>query len=167
MSVAVFAIVASGVATTTIMTSRIAHENIHQNTAYMVAQAYAEQIKSINFDQIDRALKDPVKYDIPTQSLSYGAGLGIEDLKKDDPLIFGVPLEKKVVVDLEDGADGDVDERVMRMWIQPEGRNLVEDTACWDSIEVVLNFEWESFTGKELKRRSGQVRLVKTNVSEY
>ncbi len=167
VAVGVFAIVATGIATTTMLTSRIAYENIYENTAYMVAQAYAEQIKSISFDEILRALDDPVEYKIPTESLSYGSGLDVADLNADDPLIFGVPMEKEVVVDLEEASDGSVEERVMDMRILAEGRNLVETTSCWGSIEIVLDFEWDVVTGSGISTHNGQIRLVKSNVSEF
>ncbi len=167
VSIAVFALVAGGIATTTMMTSRIAYENIYENTAYMVVQAYAEQIKSISFARIEAALENPGLYDIPTETLHLGEDISGEDLKKADPLIFGVPLEKEIVVDLDRDAGGGENARTMRLWILPTGRDLGVDTSCWDSIEVTLDFEWEVVAGGMKHINEGAIRLVKTNVSEY
>lgn len=166
VSIAVFAIVAAGVSSTTMMTSRITHGNIYENTAYMVAQGYAEQIKSIRFDDIRAALENPAENDIPTKSLSLGSAVDIGQLQKADPLIFGVPVEKAIVVDIE-RKDGQEKERIMRMWVTAQGRNLTNDTDCWDSIEIDLNFEWEVYGLSGLTKKGGVIRLVKTNVSEF
>lgn len=166
ISIAIFAIVAAGISSTTIMTSRIAHGNIYENTAYMVAQGYAEQIKSIRFDQIRAALDNPAQNNIPTQSLSLGTKAVAGQLKKADPLIFGVPVAKEVIVDIE-GQGEEQRERIMNMWVTASGRDLTEATSCWDSIEITLDFQWEVFGLNGMSRKDGVVRLVKTNVSEY
>lgn len=167
ISAGILAIVAAGISSVTLLSSRIAYSNIYENTAYNIAQAYAEQIKSINFVSIRNALNDPVNYNIPTESLMLGTSKTSADLKIDDPLIFGVSLEKDIVVDIEEGATGDSVERRMKMWIKPTGTDLSQATDCWEAIEVTLDFEWEVFDGNSLARHSGQVKLVKTNVSEY
>lgn len=164
ISIAVFAIVAAGVSSTTMMTSRLAHENIYKNTAYMVAQSYAEQIKSIRYDVIREAFLDPVGHDIPTQSLSLGSGAGVQ--KMDDPLIFGVPVQKDIVVDIEQRGE-ETHERIMRMWVTAKGRDLTTNTDCWDSIEIEIEFTWEVAGHAGLQNKDGVVRLVKTNVSEF
>ena len=166
VATALFALVAVGIASTTIMTSRIAYGNIYENTAYMVAQAYAEQIKSISFNEIREALEDPVGHDIPTQSLSYEAGVSANLLKQEDPLIFGVPTQKDIVVDVETNEAGGTEVRTMRMTFTPMGQSLRDVTSCWESIEIVLNFEWEVVDGNSQINKEGAVRLVKTNVSE-
>ena len=167
ISAAVLAIVAAGISSVTIMTSRIAYSNIYENTAYNIAQAYAEQIKSINYKAIRNALQDPATYDIPTESLMLGSSENSADLKQDDPLIFGVGLEKEIVVDVEETEDGELAERHMRMWILPTGRDLTTDTSCWDAMEITLDFEWEVIDGSGSARHAGQVKLVKTSVAEY
>ena len=166
ISVAVFAILAAGVSNTTLLTSRIAYSNVYENTAYMVAQGYAEQIKSIQHEVIRQALEDPVNFDIPTQSLSLGSGQNANQLRADDPLIFGVEMEKDVVVDLVD-EDGEEVERTMQMWITATGQDLNASTDCWDAIEIAIDFQWEVFGPRGIHRQDGQVRLVKTNVSEF
>jgi hypothetical protein len=167
ISAGILAIVAAGISSVTMLTSRIAYSNIYENTAYNIVQAYAEQIKTINYVSIRNALSDPVNYDIPTESLMLGTNKTGADLKIDDPLIFGVSLEKEIIVDIEEGKNGEFVERRMKMWIQPSGTDLSEATDCWDAIEVTLDFEWEVFDGSSYVRHSGQVKLVKTNVSEY
>jgi len=167
ISVGILVIVAAGISSVTMLTSRIAYSNIYENTAYNITQAYAEQIKSINYSSIRSALDDPVNFDIPTESLMLGTSDNSADLKIDDPLIFGVPLEKEVVVDIEEDEGGDFVERRMKMWILPTGTDLNGQTDCWDAIEVTLDFEWEVFDGSSNTRHSGQVKLVKTNVAEF
>jgi prepilin-type N-terminal cleavage/methylation domain-containing protein len=164
ISIAIFAIMAAGVAATTMMTSQIAYENIYKNTAYMVVQSYAEQIKSIRFDEIRLALENPAEHDIPTQSLSLGTENSVQKL--DDSLIFGVPIEKQIVVDIEE-KDGKLSERTMRMTVTPSGQDLSSTTDCWDSIEVKLDFTWEVVGRNGTQEKDGVIRLVKTNVSEY
>jgi len=165
ISAGILAIVAAGISSVTMLTSRIAYSNIYENTAYNIVQAYAEQINSINYVAIRNALHDPVNYNIPTESLMLGTSDTSADLKIDDPLIFGVALEKEIIVDIEESDDGKFVERRMKMWIHPTGKDLGQATDCWEAIEITLDFEWEVMDGRT--RESGQVKLVKTNVSEY
>lgn len=167
ISAGILAIVGAGISSVTIMTSKIAYSNIYENTAYNVVQAYAEQIKSINYAAIRRALDNPVKYDIPTESLSIGASQQTGDLKKNDPLIFGVAVEKDIVVDVEEGKNGDLAERIMKLKILATGNDLSQSAECWDAIEVTLDFEWEYFSSSGPTKNNGTVKLVKTNVTEY
>lgn len=167
VSALIFSIVAAGVVSATMMTGRLAYQNIYENTAYMVAQGYAEQIKSIQYARIRQALNDPVNHSIPTESLSLGSQESLGDLKQEDPLTFGVEQEKEVIVDIEKDASGTERNRIMRMWITPRGDDLAASGSCWDSIEITIDFEWEVFTGSGFTRESGDVRVVKTNVSEY
>lgn len=167
VATSIFSLLAIGIASTTILTSRVAYGNIYENTAYMVAQAYAEQIKSISFGVIEAALEDPSGNSIPTQSLSYEASANAGLTRQDDPLIFGVPTEKNIVVDIQSLSDGSEQTRSMHMTFTPVGTNLNDSTNCWDSIEIVLNFEWEVFDGNSQLAKSGAIRLIKTNVSEY
>jgi hypothetical protein len=166
VATSIFVLVAVGIASTTLLTSRIAYGNIYENTAYMVAQAYAEQIKSISFNVIREALEDPVNHEIPTQSLSYGSGVAAGLLNQQDPLIFGVPMQKHIVVDIETDAQGEDQMRIMKMMITPVGRNLSDLASCWELIEIELNFEWEVLDRDSLIAKEGTVRLVKNNVSE-
>lgn len=163
----ILAIVGAGISSVTMLTSKIAYSNIYENTAYNVVQAYAEQIKSINYSAIRRALDNPVEYDIPTESLSLGASQQAGDLKIDDPLIFGVPVEKDIVVDVEKDKNGDLSERIMKLRILATGNDLTQATECWDAIEVTLDFEWEYFTSSGATKQEGVIKLVKTNVTEY
>jgi len=163
---ALLALVATGISTMTIMTSRVAHSNIYENTAFMVAQAYGEQMKSIQYSVLERALEDPVNYDIPTQSLMLGAETSSEQLKKADPIIFGVPVEKEIVLDVKEGEDGTWLERVMDMKLTANGVNLTDTLDCWQAIEITINFEWEEPSRRQSVMRTGSVRIVRTNITE-
>lgn len=167
IAVGILAILGAGISSVTMMTSRIAYSNVYENTAHSVVQAYAEQIKSINYAEIRQALDNPAEYDIPTQSLSLGASQEAGDLKLDDPLIFGVPLEKDIIVDVEKKENGDLAERIMKLTVLATGNDMSQSADCWDAIEVTLDFEWEYSTSRGPSTHSSHVKLVKTNVTEY
>jgi len=167
ISAGILGLVAAGITSVTFMTSRVAYSNIYENTAYTVAHAYGEQIKSISYAALKRALADPVAYDIPTESLMLGSDLASSDLKEADPLIFGVPVEKSIVVDIEEAGDGSLQERIMKMWFTVRGSEMTDTVDCWDAMEISIDFEWETFNGDTLVRHQGEVSLVRTNVSEY
>lgn len=167
ISTAVFAIVAAGITSTTMLTSRIAHENIYESTAYLVAQAYAEQIKSIRFSRIQQALNDPGNFNIPAESITIGKNPQSGGIRKEDPLTFGEAVEKEIIVDIEKDSAGEERLRTMTMWITTEGEDLGASLGPWDSIEITLNFDWEVAGAVGVRRQSGVVKLVKTNVAEF
>ena len=166
LSAAVLGIVAAGVSSVTMMTSRVAYGNIYENTAYNIAQAYAEQVKSISYGTIRNALADPVAYSIPTESLTLGVSESVGDINIDDPLTFGVPMEKEVVIDIEEQPDGSLKERTMTLWVLAQGRDLELETNCWDAVEITIDFAWEIMDGTGLTRKSGEIKLLKTSISE-
>ncbi|MGB0416419.1 MAG: type IV pilus modification PilV family protein [Coraliomargarita sp.] len=163
IAVFVFSIVALGVASTTMLTSRIAISNIYRSTANSVAQGYAEQIKSISFDSVFLAFQDPTNYDIPTMSLSLQASDGDGNIQTEDPLIFGVPNRKNVLIDVEVDDEGLETPKTMPMWFTVVGVDLTAETNCWDAMEIRLDYEWE--VGGENHRDF--IQIVKTKVSEY
>jgi len=160
----VFAIVAAGVASSTSLTSRLAISNLYSNTANTVVQGYAEQIKSIRYTEIKEALDSGGTEAIPTMSLTTASGT-LSELS--DPLFFGVRSEKQVVIDVEKQSDGSERERVMRLWVTPTGNDLTGTAANLSAIEVTLAYEWEEADRSILRRKSGEVKIVKTAVSEY
>lgn len=168
IGVFVFSILAAGIASSTLLTSRMAMSNIFRNTAFTVAQGYAEQIKGIRFNAIKQALEDPGETDIPTMSLSLGASEAGDDLEKEDPLVFGQKMLKEVVVDLEESESGEIDdERIMRLWITPTGRNLRTEPEGLAAIEITLDYEWEFRDNRGTRTFEDSIKIVKTHVSEY
>lgn len=165
IGVAVFSIIAAGVASATLLSSKIAISNIYNNTAHAVAHGYAEQIKSLSQSRIRRALADPQNEVIPTMGLSMGSGSTLQE--GSDPLIFGVRTQKDVVVDVEALPDGTQRERVMRMWFTPHGKDLLTEPQRLDAIEITLDFEWEVMGRSVQKLHRGTIKLIKTDVSEF
>jgi prepilin-type N-terminal cleavage/methylation domain-containing protein len=166
VSSSILAVLAAGVLSVTMMTSRVAYSNVYENTAHTVAQGYAEQIKTIAYVELQRALDDPSSHSIPTESLALGAGLSAADLKVSDPLIFGVEVPKEVIVDVEKGEDGKYKERIMNMWFTVHGNEIASSADCWDAMEIRIDYEWEVAGVGGLKKRSGQVNLVKSTILE-
>jgi hypothetical protein len=160
----VFAIIAVAISASTALSSQMAVSNIYRNTAYTVAQGYSEQIKSIVFAEIKAALEDPANNNIPTVSLSKGAGT-VSELS--DPLTFGVRTEKTIVVDIEEQADGTERDRTMQMWVTPLGLDLSTTAADMDAIEITLDFEWKLSDQSITEIERGNLKIVKTAVNEY
>lgn len=163
VAVAIFSLVAAGIASTSALISRVAVSNIYQNTAYTVAQGYAEQIKSLSYVVIQQALIDPANNDIPTLSLSMGSG-AVSEL--DDPLIFGQRMLKEVVVDVQQTDSGEQRERVMNMWFTTTGQSLLATDGI-NAIEITLDFEWELNDRSIRRTYLGSVKIVKTAISEF
>jgi len=164
IGIAIFAILAAGVASATLLTSKISYSNIYRNTAFTVAQGYGEQIKSIRYAVLQSALEDPENETIPTKSLSASAS---NSLELDDPLVFGQRTLKEIVVDIEQTGDDSFRERIMRMWVTPNGRDLSQETDQLKAIEVTLNFEWEIIAAGVQRVHSDAIKIVKTDVSEF
>lgn len=167
ISVGILGIVAAGVSSVTIMTSRISHANVYENTAFNIVQAYAEQIKSIDFAVIQQALENPGENDIPTQSLKLGTGEDISELQIDDPITFGVEHEKDIIIDIEEVEEGVFKERTMKLWVKATGTDLSRSTNCWEAIEVTLDFAWNSPRAGSTTKDTGQIKLLKTSISEF
>ncbi|HAV11948.1 MAG TPA: hypothetical protein DCX06_00420 [Opitutae bacterium] len=164
IGLAIFSIVAVGVASASLQASRIAYSNIYRNTAFTAAQGYAEQIKSISYFAITSALENPTLNTIPTKSLSLGAG---QTAEIDDPLRFNERSLKKIVIDVEERADGSLNQRVMNMWITPTARDLRSAPEGLKAIEITLNFEWELVMSGFTKTNVDSIKLLKTDVTEY
>ncbi len=164
IGIVIFSILAAGVASATLLTSKIAYSNIYRNTAFTVAQGYGEQIKSIRYAVVKDALDDPSTVRIPTKSLSLGTS---DSMRLDDPLIFGQRTLKEIVVDIEEANDGTLRERVMRMWFTPTGRDLSKETDQLNAIEVTLTFEWEVIATGITRVHQDAIKIVKTDVSEF
>lgn len=164
IGITIFSIVAAGVASATLLTSKIAYSNIYRNTAFTVAQGYGEQIKSIRYALLDQALEDPANNLIPTKSLSLGSG---STLQLDDPLIFDTRVLKNIVVDVSTDDNGVDKERIMRMWITPSGRDLTKESDGVKALEITLNFEWEVIAQGIVRVHEDAIKIVKTDVSEF
>lgn len=147
-----------------IFSQRTAYGNIYRNSAYTIVQGYAEQIKSIGYTSIEAALDDPVNEKIPTMALSLLGTVANSDLEIDDPLIFGQSNEKQILVDVEIDENGDPtgNERVMTLWISPEGSRIPGR----DAIEISLQFSWNE-PGVSDRVFSDTIRIIKTDISEY
>lgn len=164
IAMAVFSITAGGLASSALLTSRIAHSNIYRNTAFTVAQGYAEQIKSIQYMTIEKALIDPETYSIPTKGLTQDATGSMEF---NDPLIFGERIGKEVVIDIEEVADGSYRPKKMMMWITTNGRNLITESDEAKAIEITLSFDWTSANFGKEETQHDSIRIVKTDITEF
>ena len=164
VGIGIFALLAGGIASSTALNSRLAISNIYRNTAYTVVQSYAEQIKSIDYVDIEAALLDPANVNIPTVSLSVGAG-AVSQLS--DPLRFGVRTEKSIIIDVEQNDDGTERERRMQLWVTPRGVNLKGTADDLSAIEITLDFEWLLSDRSITRTYVGSFKVVKTAVSEY
>lgn len=164
IGITIFSIVAAGVASATLLTSKIAYSNIYRNTAFTVAQGYGEQIKSIRYALLEEALEDSANHVIPTKSLSLGSG---STLQLDDPLIFNTRVLKNIVVDVSTDENGVSKERIMRMWITPRGRDLLDASDGLKALEITLDFEWEVIGQGIVRVHEDAIKIVKTDVSEF
>lgn len=164
VGVGVFSILAAGIAASTSFISRTASSNIYSNTAYTVAQGYAEQIKSIQYSTIESALNNPGSNNIPTVSLSKGSGT-VSQLS--DPLTFGARIKKEIIVDIEELDDGTERDRVMNMWFTVTGNNLSTSADALDAIEITIAFEWEVTNRASTQTYDGVIKLLKTAVTEF
>lgn len=164
IGVFVFALVASGIAAATLLSSRIATANVYSNTAHSIVQAYAEQIKSLDFATIKNAYLDPGENSIPTMGLNIGG----TEMERTDPLTFGVKSQKTVVVDVDERSDGTFSEKSMLLWITPSGRYLndVGEADQMEVVEITLEYDWQTFGGSSDRISHGNVKLVKSNVSK-
>jgi len=169
VAVFVFSIVAIGIASATMLTSRIAISNIYRSTAHATAQGYAEQLKSIDYDTIFSAIDDPTNNDIPTVGISLTSTDSSGQIQLEDPLTFGIVNEKNVVVDVDVDSNGNTTPQVMRMWFTVTGSDLSTTTNCWDALELRLEYEWELIgSGRASGNRfSDYIQIVKTKISEY
>jgi len=162
-----FALLAIGIASATLQSQRLAYQNIYKNTAFTVAQGYAEQIKSLGFNDVLSALIDHNNTPIPTKSLSTLGSSQTGDLEINDPLFFGQRNEKAVLIDIKRDASGNISHyQTMKVWITPEGDFLGNQTNSLGAIEISLLFEWQLDASTDRLGRQ-QINLVKTDISEY
>lgn len=164
IAMTVFSITAAGIASSALLSGKIAYSNIYRNTAFTVAQGYGEQLKSIQYSTIESALRDPETYTIPTKGLSQ-TPTGSSQF--DDPLVFGQRIEKEIVIDVEELDDGALQQKTMTMWITTSGRNLLTESEEVKAIEITLFFEWDTANFNGQNTQEDSIRIVKTDVTEF
>ena len=147
IAMALFTIMAGGIMGTHTMAMRVAHANIHRNTAISIGQGYLEQIKSIPFETVEMALTDPANHPLPTRGISSARMTDQESQILDDFLVVGQSNYKRVLLDVDAAGE----ETHMELWVTPrisqsfrlaaDGITHIPDPSL---LEVELELEWRS-----------------------
>lgn len=165
VAMTLFTIMASGIMATHTMAMRLAHANIHRNTAVSVGQGYLEQIKSIPFETVEKAFLDPDNNPLPTRGISSVRSLAEESEILDDDLIVGQSNFKRVLLDV----DAQGEETFMELWVTPrisQSFSLHEDgiTQIPDPhlLEVELELEWRSVNRNRISPEPDVTLILRT-----
>ncbi len=145
-----------------LQTQKTAHANVMHNSARTVVQGYMEQIKGIPFDVLNACVIDTTK-PIPTKSVDTSAST---DLIVDDDLFIGISNTKTIILDTIIKSDGSLKSQTMTLKLKPTILNIYSSMGR-KLLEINLEYQYEStFSGITLNK-SGSLRFVKTDVSEY
>ena len=147
-----------------VQTQKLAHSNVMHNTARTVMEGYMEQMKGLPFADYKEVLANPVKNAFQTK--------GIDSLKTakviqyDDPLYLKTENKKSVLLDINEDEGGNLTPHTMDIYITPTMTDI-SATEGLQVFEVTLSYKYDSIYDGSVKSYSGNIRFIKTAVSEY
>lgn len=168
MGMTVLAILAAGTTAGVLLSRRIAESNVHQNTAFTVAQGYMEQIKSMEYVLITNAVENyeenkstvagmgilasdayktnstAAKIMLETKSIDasqFGTAVTI-DIEMDAPLYIGAWVEREVLIDIRNPGESGQWEQMMPMRFRVMINNLKDTSVDIRALEITLEYEY-------------------------
>lgn len=166
---AIFSIIAMGMSLTAILSLKISHLNVMRTTAYASAQAFLEQIKVIEEDDIIAALADPDVVPIPTRTVSSLHG-GTDDegnatIYHDDTLYLDDPYatakgenHKQIVIDLK-GVGSKTREVTMDVWYDLD----ITEFTFSNGYIIELGFTYEINGLRSVPTQQGRLSIMRTS----
>ena len=157
----VFAMVVVGLATMTFSTRAIAEENVYRSTALTLAQAYLEQIRSVDFTRLSNVARGISGSDsLPLISMS---GETVTD-ESSGPLQNNDWAEEVVLLDEDD--DGNPRQPMtfrFRPTLVDLGTTLSGNAA---GVEITVLFE-TTYNYGTVRTYTGTLRTVRSDVPTY
>jgi hypothetical protein len=163
----VFTILALGLTATVLHSLRSSQLNIMKNTAFSVAQGFAEQVKSLPEGFLLAALADPSGTPLPTRSIAATADGGTVHV--DSPLFLDDPDPspegenyRRILIDLREDGSGRFSEVYMDMWFDIDVSRM--KTSRGFLIEVGFHYRHPALS--HLGIQSNTIRVVRTTGAE-
>ncbi len=161
-----FGILALVTTNSVLMSRRMAEGNIYMVTAHDIAQGYAEQIMTLDYDE---DIKPSVKNNsVPLTLKAVTPSLENNSNTVDDELYFGATnvVEKSIVIDLR-GDGEEIQQVTMPMRIQLSANDLNSGSKPYQAYEIRIDYEYQAPSGQGKRWKSGSVCFVKSVIPIY
>lgn len=152
----------------TILNMKMAHAAVLRNTAYSTAQSFLEQIRSLEIEDIEASVAAPATVPLETVSVSALEALDGDYFEKDyiylnDPApdSQGRQNHKKILIDLQETASGDLKRIVMDMWLDVNIEKLQRGSGY--IIEIDFIYSTDGLTAAFLPKKSIRLATIKSN----
>ncbi len=152
----------------TILNMKMAHAAVLRNTAYSTAQSFLEQIRSLEIEDIEASVAAPETVPLETVSVSALEALDGDYFEKDyiylkDPAADsqGRQNHKKILIDLQETASGDLKRIVMDMWLDVNIEKLKQGSGY--IIEIDFIYSTDGLTAAFLPKKSIRLATIKSN----
>ena len=158
---AIFSIMAVGIISITFMVRANAERAVYNNTALTLAQAYLEQLRSVDFTTLDEAAKDTTGTKPLTLLASDGA-----TLRDESSGVFGNGDWARETIMLDEDDQGNPSQP-MTFRFRPVLRDLSTLTGgTADGVEIILFFQ-STYNFGTSRTQNGSLRTVRSNVSTF
>lgn len=157
ISLVVFALLATGVTSSILLTYRLSLNTMESNTALTMGYGYTEQLKSLSFGEISSALQNA-----STPIMLYRLHNSSSAQHTEEPFYFNIYKEVEVPVEFS-GMDSS---STLDVRLRIRGQPIPQREA----IELFIDVEWMPTTqrlrgGSEWQTRT--LRIIKTAFTEY
>ncbi len=164
VALAILGIFISGVLASVGFSRRVAETTIYEVAAMNAAQAYLEQIKSMEYNDVLTSSQNPTTEPLATIHPSYSSITQTSII--DDPLYIGSTNYRDIVIDvLED--DETYSKLIMPMEFDITVNDLNSGSSPTEALEVIIQYRYEtpsSYSGTQL---DGQVQIIKAKVPTF
>lgn len=138
-----------------LISQKLATENLMRTSAYLAAQSYLDQIRSMPSMVLNQSIDSPTKYALPTQRVSMEAE---KSPSGQDPLYLNKINDKTILIDAETKQGGKTYTRTLDISITPKIKDL---SPTLNAYEIQLDFSYKARHTRTTSHQNGNVRFLK------
>jgi len=164
VALAILGVFISGVMASVGFSRKVAETTIYEVTAMNAAQAYLEQIKSMEYNEVLTSQQNPGTDPLETIHPSYSTNT--QTSITSDPLYVGTINYRDVVIDVRE-EDESYSQIIMPMEFEVTVNDLNFGSSPTEALEVVIKYRYETpstFAGTWLE---DQVQIIKAKVPTF
>ena len=193
IGMSILVIIAAGTISAIFVSRNLAERNIYDNTAFTVAQGYAEQVKSIEYGLLTNALDNyenskatvdgwgildndayltsSLAEEVMLETKSIDAsesGIASEtDFETESPLYIGAWVQRDVLIDIRNLGENNEHRLLMPMRFKIEMNNLSDTSEDVEALEVTLTYQYQIKVRGHEGWEEGTLRFVICNAPTF
>lgn len=143
-----------------LISQKLASQNLLRTSAYLAAQSYLDQVRSMPAATLNRSINNPSTYPLPTQGISTEAD---DSPSAQDPLYLNTINKKTILVDIAAKRGGTSYKRMLELRITPK---VKDKSPGLEAYEIKIDFSYEAKHMRTISYQSGSVRFLKTKAQQ-